>query len=549
MLKHLTTALCAMIAALFCTVLAGVAHAAPADAELYYVLHSIHTADAPDAPDVDAGSVGFHNVTLSNDAGSGRSLHLQPLWIRNIDAPERDTGTAALDPQVPEDAQVIAVLRAGFLSTIAASGEAGPVRSADAKAFARLKKHDRHRAEQQLQVGQAAGVRPLFLPAGLRVGQQLPVRMIIEPHGPFIADAQVLEVSSQDALLALTMTEPTLRGAGRAAIRLSDGMPIELRMQLDLDARGNAPASRHDVHVATMRNAPHLEMAQDLAMYRDYVGQVRQTLTSVPFNGEQGDPSVYTLSEVPVGALQSHMVALDALPELERSMGFAWVPTGGAGAPALAIGARARLSRGAADEAVLMAHAGPVQALDAAGDVLSGVVAETTLSRIYLGDRFSTAEHERGFPFRLPLGLDAPTRERIHTLRMPVAVEVYRWHSEEIVPVNQASSVNAGVDLKLAAPTRLSVVHARASQQGATGLWTVAVPLDAEGKEIPFRQLPMLPILLKEARTQDALPLAWESRDVPYRVEIAAQAPIHRLQLRHYLWTREPRVWEFRRLQ
>jgi hypothetical protein len=77
----------------------------------------------------------------------------------------------------------------------------------------------------------------------------------------------------------------------------------------------------------------------------------------------------------------------------------------------------------------------------------------------------------------------------------------------------------------------------------------VAVPLDADGKEIPARQLSILPITIKDVGALDELPLAWESRNVPYRVEVVAQAPIHQLQLRHYLWTLEPRTWAFRKLQ
>jgi hypothetical protein len=93
------------------------------------------------------------------------------------------------------------------------------------------------------------------------------------------------------------------------------------------------------------------------------------------------------------------------------------------------------------------------------------------------------------------------------------------------------------------------VVHARASQQGSVGLWTVAVPLDAQGKEIPARQLSVLPLVIREVSALDELPLAWECRVVPYRVEIATQAPIHQVQLRHYLWTLEPRMWDFHKRQ
>ncbi len=545
MKKVLTTTLYVMMAALFCSAVAGAAKAATANPELYYVLHSVHNADAPD---VDAGSVGFHRATLFTEAQAG-SVHLQPLWIRSADAPERDAGTAALDPRAAMDADIIAVLRSGFLSTLASSGAPGPLRSADADAFARLKKHDPQLAQRQLQMGQAAGLRPMRLPVALHVGQHVRVPMMIEPHGPFMAEVRVLDVSSQTALLALKVAEKGLRGDGRAAVRLADGMPIELRMQLAFDARGRQPASLHEVHVATMRHAPHLEMAQDLSLYQDYVGQIQQALAGAPFDGRQGDPSMYSLSEVPAGALQPHMVASDALPALERNMGFSWVQAAGRGAPGLAIGALSRLSRGRTDEAVLVAQLGPVLALDAAGDVLADVVVQTVLPRIYLGDRFTAAEHEPGFPFRLPLGLDPSARERIHRLRATVMAEVYQWQSEETIPLHHASSVNAGVELQSISPTRLSVLHARASQQGSVGLWTVAVPLDAQGKEIPSRQLSVLPLVIREVSAQDELPLAWESRDVPYRVEIATQAPIHQVQLRHYLWTLEPRMWDFHKRQ
>lgn len=546
MKKNLSTTLCAMIAALLCAILPGIANAAGPEPGLYYIRHAVHNADAPD---VDIGSVGFHHATLSKEEAGGRRVHIKPLWIRAADGLERDAGSAALDPQVPLDAEIIAVMHAGFLSAIAPSGEPGPLQSADSQAFGRLKRRDGSIAERQLQMSQAAGLRPMPLPSGLRAGQHLRVPMRLEPYGPLVAEAQVLEVSPEDVLLTLKVAGKALRGTGRAAVRLSDGMPIELRMRLESDARASIPASRHDVHLADMRHAPHLEMAQDLAMYQDYVAQIQQTLMSAPFGGSQSDPAMYSLTDIPVGALQPHMVASEALPDLERNMGFAWVPAAGRGAAALAIGARARLSRGPADEAVLVARVGPVQALDATGEVLADIVAQSILPQLYLGDRFTASEHEPGFPFRLPVGLAQPARERIHTLRMPVMAEVYSWHSEETVSVHQPSSVNAGVELELSAPTRLSVVHARSPQRASVGLWTVAVPLDADGKEIPARQLSILPITIKGVETLDELPLAWESRNVPYRVEIAAQAPIHQLQLRHYLWTLEPRMWAFRKLQ
>jgi len=39
-----------------------------------------------------------------------------------------------------------------------------------------------------------------------------------------------------------------------------------------------------------------------------------------------------------------------------------------------------------------------------------------------------------------------------------------------------------------------------------------------------------------QGEAEPALPLEWEYRELPYRTEIAAAAPIASVQLRHYRW-------------
>lgn len=534
--------LCVALCALLCDPSTSQAASPPPEA-LYFVRHSVTRELTQDVP---LNHVGLYQVALLEEPKAGRSVRIRPLWIRHADAPASDIDTSALDPDKPQDRPAIAVLRAGFASKIAPSGAAGELQAIDAQASAALKKLGGDRATQQALLAQAPGVRPFVLPEHLESSQQLPAAMRIEPYGAFVAQAQVLELTSEAAVLSLRVDEKHIKGSGRAVVRLRDGMPIELRMQLEHAATRAVPASSHHVHVADMAYDPRLDMAEDLAMYQDYVGQIEQTLAGIPFNGTLDEAGLYSLTPTASGQLQPYMVGSEVLPGLEPNMGFGWVPLAQTGRTGLALGAR--LSGVNTEEAMLVARTGPVIALDADGERLDDVPLQTVTPQMYLGSHFTASEEQLNFPFRLPLGTSPSVRDRIHTFRMPVMAEVYNWHSVETIAAGAQSAVNAGLEVELGSPTRVTVRHPRGPQRQSVGLWTVVVPLDAEGKEIPSQQVVVLPIPLKQVTELAEVPLAWESREVPYRTEIAAEKPISQLQLRHYQWVLEPRIWDFRRL-
>ena len=532
--------LCVALCALLSSPSSSHAASSPSEA-LYFVRHSVTRELTQDEP---LNHAGLYQVALLEEPKAGRSVRIRPLWIRHGIAPASDINTSALDPDNAEDRPALAVLQAGFASKISSSGEAGELQAVDAQASAALKKRDGDRAAQQLLLSQAPGVRPFVLPERLESGQQLPASLRVEPYGPFTAQLKVLELTPEAAVFSLRVDEKSIKGAGRVVVRLRDGMPIELRMQLDHSATRAAPASSHRVHVADMAYDPHLDMAEDLGNYQDYVGQIEQTLAGIPFNGTYDEARLYALNSLPPAELQAHMVGSDVLPGLERNMGFGWVPLGESGRSELALGAR--LSSRTGDEALLVARTGPVVALDADGERLDDLTLQTVMPQLYLGSHFSANEEQPNFPFRLPLGVPQSQRDRIHTFRMPVMAEVYQWHSVETIAAGAQSAVNAGLEVELGSPTRVTVRHQRGPQRQSVGFWTVVVPLDADGKEIASQQVAVLPIPLKQVTELAEVPLAWESREVPYRTEIAAEKPISQLQLRHYQWVLEPRVWDFR---
>ena len=521
----------------------GSGHAA--ERALYYVRHATEEGSATQGSTEYAG---FHGVELQQAANGRRRVQVQPLWWREANGPQGDVDAASLDPDNADDARVLALVRGGFASSISGSGSIGALEAQDAEAARALRAHDRDQLTHQLLRGQAPGIRPFVLPRRLAVGERAKTPMRLDPFGALTAEVEVLEVTPAEVVLALQVRGRGIEGAGRVAVDLADGMPIELRMELTQRASRSVPARVHRIHVADMAFEPRLEMAEDLAMYQDYVGQIEETLSRPPFDGTVDEVGLYRLDPVPAGELQPHMVAADALPALERNMGFGWLPDAAGGRARLALGARSRLSTAPGDEALLVARLNAVVPLDASGEPITGLQPQAVMRTLFLPSHYTADEQAVDFPFRLPLGSSQALRDALATLRLMVGAEVYSVHSVETVPVGQPSAVNASVEIDHTSPLRVTVRHARQAQRGPKGLWTVVVPLDAAGEPIPFTELSVLPIRLGQVNALAELPLAWESRNEPFRLEIAAQRPISQLQLRHYQWVLEPRTWDFRLL-
>lgn len=524
---------------------AVLAQQSPDGPAVYYVRHTI-SSEASDAGEV--SQTGYYRASLQPAADDAAQLLLAPLWVQQVDAAGRKS--YLLDLQAGQDDAVLDVLIDGLVAPVPPKGAPGPLRALDQKAWTALRKATPGVADALLATYQAPGLRPVALPSSVAVGDSISSWERIEPYGSLQAKLRVIEVTPAAVLMAMTLEGAGARGDGRLVVRRVDGMPIELRMEVAVPANKAQPAANHRVHLADVRHDLMLHMADDVESYTSYVEQIDQQLGRPPFSSPSADASAYSHQAAALGALEGYMAGAEMLPELEPYMGSLWIPAETGSGRWLAIGARIPTNahagaRRGQHERTLMSRLHGVELLDAKAVPIAGLESQTVTRTLFFPEKYSAAQNELNFPFHLPLGASRDLLGKVEAVRVSVDAEVYAFETSETLDAGALSTLNPDATLLWPSAHRVTLVQGRTTWKEKTGLFTVVVPLDAEGKEMPSEQVSIAPFKPAKPTRLAELPLAFENSTIPIRTEIATAKPIARLQVRHYRWSSVPRKWTF----
>lgn len=514
-------------------------------ASVYYVRHAISS-------DVDAGDEvsvsGYYRATLQPSLRGAPQVLLAPLWVQRVDA--AGASHYLLDLEPGKDDKLLDVLENGFVAQVTQEGESGPLRAVDQKAWSTLAKRAPLDAEALLASYQAPGLRPVVLPPSVTVGDSISGWQRLEPYAGVKATLRVLEVTRTAVLMNMIIDGSGAQGEGRLVVRRSDGMPIELRMEIHRAATRTAPASLHRVHLADTRHDLMLHMADELESYVGYVEQTNHQLQQPPFSSPSPEASAYTHRSAALGALEPYMVGAATLPALEPYMGSLWIPAERGNGRWLAIGARAAAgahpaARNVQYEPVLMSRLHGVELLDARSAPIAGLEAQTVTPTLFFPEKYSAAQNQLSFPFHLPLGAPRTLLDQVEAVRMSVDAEFYAFETSEILTAGEHSTLNPDATVLRPSTHRATLVQDRQTWKQKNGLYSVLVPLDEDGNEMPSEQLSVAPLKPAQPTRLAEVPLAWENSMIPIRTEIATGRPIARLQVRHYRWSSVPRTWIF----
>ncbi|ROQ37704.1 hypothetical protein EDF77_3371 [Stenotrophomonas maltophilia] len=540
----LTVAVTAMITGAASAATAGSNPAAPS---VHYVRQTVSS--GPDAGDEQTLS-GYYEATLQPASRAGTQLLLAPIWSHQVDAAGRASYLMDLDPNDATEAAQLAVLGQGFSAAVTRSGGTGALRATNQGAWTALSRTSPEAANALLSLHQAPGLRPVQLPASVAVGDVVAGTLRIEPHGSVETKLQVIEVTPDAVLMAMSVAGPGAQGDGRLVVARGDGMPIELRMEVWYAASKGQPAAVHRVHLADTAYDPMLQMSDDVDSYVSYAEQVSQTLQRAPFSAVAPDPSAYTHRAAVLGELEDYMVGAASLPTLMPYMGAFWVAAESGTGRWLAIGARSSVERASSagqgqHERILMSRLHSVAMLDADGAEIAGLPTKRVTPTLFFPEKYAATQNEVSFPFHLPLGAPRDALGRIEAVRMSVDAEVYAFETTEILQPGERSALNPDITLLRPAAHRATLLQGRQSWRAKTGLYSVVVPLDEDGNVLPSEQMTIAPLKPAQPTRLAQVPLAWENGRLPIRTEIATARPIAALQVRHYRWSSVPTTWTF----
>ena len=514
----------------------------PPQEDVYFVRQSVTVEGRPPG----LHQSGFHAVTVSRGEDGTQTVRKRTLWSKQTGG-GRTSGTLTLDPADADERPQLALLASGFDVTLDKEGRALGMRAVDQQAFAAI-------AERRPELAQAftprediADMRPLRLPDRLSVGHEV-VREDTTPGlGRLTSRLRVSAVTDEAAVVDVQVHGRGVHGKGRQAIRRSDGMPIEMRLEMVTEALDGRPGTLVRFGATNMAYEPDLHTALDPETSLHHRDSTLQQLASPPFSAPADDAGVYQVAPEKEGQLAEWMLPEQALEDIEQSLLFAAVPDADGHRPWLAIGGEFG-GRSPELAPMVLTKLRTVTLLDASGRPLPDVAPELALRRLMLVDRHRVRENDPMFPFRLPLNTTAAQLQGLETIRMEVDVEAYEWVGTEGVKAGAQSQRNPAARILWTSAQRLSIDQATPARAVREGLWTLAVPVDAEGREIPAAQL-MAPGFSAHETASEANanePLAWELRTLPMRNDIATAQPIAGLQLRHYRWKQVPRQWVLR---
>ncbi len=481
-------------------------------------------------------TLGFNRLALDTGPTGAQRLHTRPLWSQ-LRGGGQWRSTDDLDPDDTIDAALIEVLNSGFEVRMSADGTPGPMRAVDGVAWARLLKQRPRAAQALVDAPQTLGLQMRALPDGLRVGQVIRQRAQ-SPAGAVDTRLEVLAVDDGVALLAMHIEGETLRGSGRQAVRLADGMPLEVSLRLDKDAVDGLPATEQRLHMVALDTLPMFDLSDSNTRVVDYQSE---RLAAPPFSEPSDDPTLYRDDPPPRGVLLADMLAPERLQTLAPRLVFGIAPR--------SMG-RARLAM-AADTAAedRDADAGPpplfgrlrsVTLRDGAGRPLPDLEVVPVRPMLGLFGRWRSDEGEADFPFRLPPGVRDEALDALATIELGMDMETFAWDGVETVAYGEQPQSQPGARFDWRSPRHLGFEQARARPGETDALWSIAVPLDADGRPLPLASL--------MHRGRDADALDWEWRQTPQRTEIATPAPIAAVELRRYRWRMVPHVWTFERV-
>ncbi len=531
------------VSVVLATVLVGSPVIAFATESVYASLQRIQHDDAMQSG---VESVTFHRVKVDAAGKGGRAVTVQPLWAEYQVMGHGKHRVTDLDQREPGVQPMLDALASGFRTTVTAKDEASALEPVNPRVWEQALTEMPDATQWQLSGENVLAMLPQHVPAQWQVGQIHRRTAQSQAHGTVTVTQKVVAVTPAMAVLDFTVSGKALKGTGRQAVRRSDGMPVETRTTLHRDAVRGFPATTETSHVADLGYEPFLE-PMTAEQYRQQVASVTDELARPPYSAPSGRPDDYAASKEVEGQLDPWMVSADALPAFEKSLRFALLPDRDSGRTQLAIGAEARLGPASPVSSVLeptlTVRPRSVTLLGRDGKPLPDLEAVQVLSSMQMEGRHKVAETSPSFPFRLPLNTTEQQRQALHRIRMTADVEVHRWVGTEVIKPGEASRINPGVRVSLPAPHRITLQNERVQPAAPEGIWTSVVPLDAEGKEIPTRDMGIGPFQKKVGDSD--LPLVWEFRTQPYQNEMAAERPIAALQLRHYGWETLRREWEF----
>ncbi|QEI06530.1 hypothetical protein FXN63_12330 [Pigmentiphaga aceris] len=530
----------------------------PGKEEIYFVMQVIT---------VDTGTVhipitqrSFSGITVSKQSDGTQTMHQRTLWSRQV-GNGSTSGTLGMDPDDTDGKQVLALLASGFNVTVDKDGGVKEIRAVDQQAFSALVQRRPEAAAMFTPQSSNAGLRPIALPDRLSVGQEFTRQDHAGSAGAVGARMRVTALTDDVAVVDVQVEGEGVSGGGQQAIRRQDGMPIEMQFELRREAKDGQPASTVRLSAINMAQPPELEIEADANMYRINTDFAKEAFAKPPFSAPSDDASLYRLITEKEGELAPWMLSPAALDQIDKHIYFGALDEHNTSRPVIAIGGKlpAVSSKEVGNEGAngsdadrfgpfVMAQLHKATLLDAAGRELPGLTTVPVHAKIMFMDEYRKTELDADFPFRLPLQTRAEQLTSLETLRLDIGVEAYTWAGSETVKVGAQSKDNAQVRIKWTGPQRVTLEQNRTPFGTRQGKWTVAVPVDAEGRQIPSAIIEMASYLdnSDSPRQEDLPPLSWSHRTLPINQDIAASQPIAALQLRHYNWEQLQRQWNLR---
>lgn len=516
--------------------------------EIFFVRHVV-TMDGGTRSSVAQSSFNAVLVTKQNDGA--QTVRERILWSRQTGT-GYSSGTLSMNPDDADEKQVLALLAGGVSATLDKDGSLRDVQAVDQQAYAALTQRRPEAAAMFGPQAPSTDLRPLTLPDSLSVGQEF-TRKNSSTFGVVTARMRVAALTDEVAMVDVTVEGDGVHGGGQQAIRRRDGMPIEMQVELVRDAKGDVPATTVQISAVNMAHPPEMEIGLDAGMYRLNRDVAREALAKPPFSAPSDDTNVYRRQPDKDGELAPWMMSTAILDQIDGHLLFGVIEERNASRPLIAMGGKmpgASSNGGGSDQLrpVVIAELRKATLLDASGRELPDLAAVLVHHKIMFMDEYRAMEKDTDFPFRLPLQTRAAQLTGLETIRLDVGVETYTWAGSETVNTGEQSKDRVGPRIMWTGPQRVTLEQARMPFGMPKGEWTIAVPLDAQGRQIPSASLETSAYLDEPdpQHPRTLPPLDWEHRRLPLRQEIATAQPIVALQLRHYHWEQVPREWQLR---
>jgi hypothetical protein len=518
--------------------------------EEVYFLREVVTVEGDTPTSVMQSS--FSAVRLSRHEDGTQTLRQRTLWWRQTGGDE-DLSKRGMDPERAEDQSLLALLASGFDLRFDKHGEAKNLRPVDKQAAAAVAQHRPDATAMVATRELNAGLRPVVLPDLPSVGQEFTRTEQSDRFGVLSSHMRVAELTDEVALVDMTVTGEGVSGGGQQVVRRRDGMPIEVQFELVRKATAERPATTMQRIVNNMAHPPAMELGADAARYRLNRDNAAESLARPPFSVQTDDARLYYLVREKEGELSSWMLSAAALDSMEKDLMFALMGELHASRPLIVMGGKMSLASSAGvapgqSSPFVLAELRKVTLLDAAGRELPDLIPMPVYRKLMFTDHFQVMEKDIEFPFRLPLDTRAIQLAGLETIRLDMGVETYTWVGTETVKAGAQPKDNPGARITWTGPRRLTMEQDRTPSDVRTGMWTVAVPVDAQGRQIPSSVLDTGAYIEEKdpQHPQPVPPLDWSHRKLPLRQEIATLQPAAALQLRHYRWQQVPRQWTLR---